>query len=143
MFERDYLMKMLVDLAAAIRRSMLKAKEDKDLQGSVDILDSSIGQATDLDGSVLLTLSPDSIAQVLQVSNADPRVVIYIAHSMQLQAHYLEKLNNLELAELRRKQAYALASAYNFELPENIEEADEELFDEDAFIKSIDDMCES
>lgn len=143
MFERDYLMKMLVDLAAAIRRSMSRAREDKDLKGSIDILNSSIGQATDLDGSVLLTLSPDSIAQVLQVSNADPRVVIYIAHSMQLQAHYLEKLNDLEMAELRRKQAFALSSAYNFSLPEHIEEVDEKMFDQDAFIESINEMCNS
>lgn len=76
MFERDYLVRMLVDLAAAIRRSLQRARGEKDIAGAAQTIENSISTATDLDGSVLLSLSPDSIAQVLQVSNTDPRVVI-------------------------------------------------------------------
>lgn len=143
MFERDYLMRMLIDLAAAIRRSIEKSRSNKDLESAAEILESSISEATDLDGSVLLTLSPDSIAQVLQVSNTDPRVVIYIAHSMQLQSHYLEKLGNTQLADLRLKQAQALATAYDIELPDSVDEVDDDMFDEEAFINSINEMCEN
>lgn len=143
MFEQDYLVRMLIELAAAIRRSFERAHGKKDDDGAAATLENSIGAATDLDGSVLLSLSPESIASVLQVANTDPRVVIYIAHSMQLLAHYLRKSGKNEVAELRDKQAKALADAYNFELPENIEQVDDEDFNEDEFIESIDKLCEA
>lgn len=143
MFERDYLMRMLIDLAKAISLSLQKARGEKDIESAAMTLENSIGQATDLDGSVLLTLAPESIAQVLKVSNTDPRAVIYIAHSMLLQSHYLEKLNDFAKSDLRKKQAYALASAYNFDLPEDITNVDLNDFDEEEFLKSIEDMCDA
>lgn len=142
MFERDYLVKMLVELAAAIRRALDKSREANDLEGACDILENSITSSTDLDGAVLMTLAPESIASVLQVANTDPRVVIYVAHSMKLQAHYLRQLNNTAVADLREKQANALAKAYNFELPNNIEEVDDELFNDEEFLESIEKLCE-
>lgn len=142
MFERDYLVRMLVDLATAICRALDKSREEKDLEGACETLENAITSATDLDGAVLMTLAPDSIASVLQVANTDPRVVIYVAHSMQLQAHYLRQLNNNSVAELREKQAQALAKAYNFELPENVDEVDDELFNDEEFLKSIEELCE-
>lgn len=143
MFERDYLVRMLVDLAAAIRRALDKSREAKDLEGACETLENSITNATDLDGAVLMTLAPESIASVLQVANTDPRVVIYVAHSMQLQAHYLRQLNNDAMADLRQKQARALAHAYKFELPEKIDEVDDELFNDEEFLKSIEELCEA
>lgn len=143
MFERDYLVRMLVDLAAAIRRALDRSRDAKDLEGACETLENSITNATDLDGAVLMTLSPESIASVLQVANTDPRVVIYVAHSMQLQAHYLRKLNNEAVAELRDKQAHALAEAYKFDLPQNIDEVDGELFNDEEFLKSIEELCEA
>lgn len=141
LFERDYLVRMLVDLAAAIKRSMQLARGEKDLESATAALENSITNAVDLDGSVLLTLAPESIAQVLQISNTDPRVVIYIAHSMLLQSHYLRELNDENLASLREEQAKALAQAYHFELPDKLENLDDECFNEDEFIASIDEMC--
>lgn len=143
MFEQDYLVRMLVELAAAIRRSLTRSREAKDLEGAVQTLENSITNATDLDGAVLMTLSPESIASVLEVSNADPRVVVYIAHSMQLQAHYLRKLNRDTVADLRDKQAQALAKAYNFDLPDNLDQVDDELFNDEEFINSIEQLCEA
>lgn len=143
MFERDYLVRMLVDLAAGIRRSLDRARGEKDLSGAAETLENTISNATDLDGSVLLSLAPESIAQVLQVSNTDPRVVIYIAHSMQLQAHYLRQLNREDTASLRDQQACALAKAYNFELPDDITQVDLENFDEDEFISEIEQMFDN
>lgn len=142
MFERDYLMKMLIDLAAAIRRSLSAAREEDDLDSACKTLENTISSATDLDGSVLLTLSPESIASVLQVANTDPRVVIYIAHSMLLQSHYLEKLGDATKSELRKSQALALSSAYNIPLPQDITQVDIDDFDEEAFLESIQSMCE-
>ena len=120
MFERDYLVRMLVEFAASIRRAMQRARDEEDLDGACMTLESSISSATDLDGEVLLSLSPESIAQVMQVSDVDPRVVTYIAHSMKLESEYLLELNNKQKAELRIAQANALARAYNIDLDDDL-----------------------
>ena len=120
MFERDYLVRMLVEFAASIRRAMQRARDEEDLDGACMTLESSISSATDLDGEVLLSLSPESIAQVMQVSDVDPRVVTYIAHSMKLESEYLIELNNKEKAELRIAQANALARAYDIDLDDDL-----------------------
>ena len=133
---------MLVDLAAAIRRSLDKSRGEKDYAGAAQTLESSITNATDLDGAVLMTLAPESIASVLQVANADPRVVIYVAHSMLLQSYYLEKAGNKEVSALRRKQAHALAHAYKFDLPDSIDSVDADKFNDEEFLKSIEELCE-
>lgn len=142
MFEQDYLYRLIMALITAIRKSIQKALGEKDLDKAAETLENSISQATDLDGSVLLSLAPESIAQVLQVSNTDPRVVIYVAHSMQLQAHYLKQIGKIELSNLRNKQAHALADAYHFDLPEE-QDLEEDRFNEEEFLKSIEELCEN
>ncbi len=116
MFEQDYIMRMLVGWADAIRRSMLKAAGQKDPQGAAELLEASISEATDIDGEVLLSLSPESIASVLQVSGTDPQVVEYISRSLLLEANYLREAKFDEMAKLREEQAYALAHAFGFEV---------------------------
>ena len=82
------------------------------------MLESAIGDATDLDGSMLLSLAPESMASVLQVSGVDPHVTEYVANSLQLESEFLRSAGNDELAEVRAGQARALASAYGLELAE-------------------------
>ena len=142
MFEQDYLYRLIMALITAIRKSIQKALGEKDLDKAAETLENSISQATDLDGSVLLSLAPESIAQVLQVSNTDPRVVIYVAHSMQLQAHYLKQTGKIELSNLRNQQAHALADAYHFDLPEE-QDLEEDRFNEEEFLKSIEELSEN
>lgn len=61
---------------------------------------------------------------------------------MLLQSHYLRQLNKIETAILREEQAKALAKAYDFSLPEKIDDVDSELFNEDEFIESIEKLYE-
>ena len=44
----------------------------------------ALGDATDLDGEALLSLAPESLASVLQVSGVDPHLTEYIARSLML-----------------------------------------------------------
>ena len=82
------------------------------------MLENAIGDATDLDGSMLLSLAPESMASVLQVSGVDPHVTEYVANSLQLESEFLRSAGNDELAEVRAGQARALASTFGFELAE-------------------------
>lgn len=116
MFEQDYLVRLLSDFAAAIRRSIQRAEERHDLAEAARSLESAVSNATDLDGGVLLSLSPESIAGVLEVAGTDPHVTEYIARSLLLSARYHADAGEVALAELRRGQAHAVAKAYGHNL---------------------------
>ena len=102
----------------AMRRSIERADDGRDPAAAADMLENAIGDATDLDGSMLLSLAPESMASVLQVSGVDPHVTEYVANSLQLESEFLRSAGSDELAEVRAGQARALASAYGLELAE-------------------------
>lgn len=140
MFERDYLVRMLVNLANAIRKSLNKARGEGDLSASIEILQDSITNSIDIDGSVLMSLNPDSFVSVIKVSNTDPRAVVYIVYSMLLQSYYLKKLNQTELSLLRQQQAEKLACEYNVDIIDVCEFFDNENLNEDKFLNKLEVM---
>lgn len=125
MLQQDYLVRMLMRLAEAISKSLAKAKDDDDPEEAAELLENAIGEATELDGAVLLSLAPESIASVVQISGTDPRVVEYIARTLMLEASYLEDAGKPEKAALRNEQALALANAYGIDVS-SVELSEEE-----------------
>ena len=87
MFERDYLMKLILGYFKTIVIVIKQGEKEKDPEGAADLLEQAIGEATEIDGEVLLSLAPESIASVLQVSGTDPKVVGYVAHGLLLATH--------------------------------------------------------
>lgn len=122
MFERDYLVNILLQYAEILRRSWFKARHESDPRGAAAMLEATVGQATDIDGATLLSLSPESMAGVLQVSGVDERVAGYIARSLALASSYLNELGDRQLAALRFQQARSLADAYGIDLPESADD---------------------
>ena len=119
MFEQDYLMRIFVTFAEAIRRSMQKANGDHDPAAAAEMIETAVSEATELDGAVLLSLAPESIASILSVSGTDPRVIEYIARSLLLESTYLQDSGQPEKSQLRAQQAAALAQAYNLDMTDN------------------------
>lgn len=117
MLHQDYLMRMILDLVTAMRRSYERSQGQKDPQGAADMLEIAIGEATDIDGAVLLSLSPESIASILQVSGTEPQLIEHLARSLMLASEYHFEAGDAALGELRKAQAHALADAYGVELP--------------------------
>lgn len=126
MFEQDYLMRIIAQLLGAIRRSMERAAGEDDPDGAAQMLDAALGEATDLDGEALLSLAPDSLAQILQVSGVDPHVTEYLARSLLLSSRYYGDAGRAEMSALRRRQAFAVADAFGHGLSDDVV-ADEEL----------------
>lgn len=126
MFEQDYLMRIIAQLLGAIRRSMERAAGEDDPDGAAQMLDAALGEATDLDGDALLSLAPDSLAQILQVSGVDPHVTEYLARSLLLSSRYYGDAGHVEVSALRRRQAFAVAEAFGHGLSDDAV-ADEEL----------------
>ena len=119
MLEQDYLMKLILQFFRAMVRSWELKEEKDDPELAADTLEAAIGNATEMDGAVLLSLSPDSIAQVLRVSGTDPNVVEYVARGLLLESVYLAEAGQGGLSDIRAAQAKALADDYGFMLPEN------------------------
>lgn len=116
MFERDYLVRMMAEFAQGIGLAIRRARNEHDPHSAAMMLEAAIGSATDIDGDVLLALSPGSIAAILDVSGVDPNVVEYVAQSIALAGTYYKESGNISLGNLRLEQAKALAEAYGFEL---------------------------
>ena len=141
MLEQDYLMKLILQFFRGMVRSWELKEEKDDPELAADMLETAIGTATEMDGAVLLSLSPDSIAQVLRVSGTDPNVVEFVARGLLLESVYLSEAGNDELANVRAAQARALANDYGFELPDDPTDFDamEEDLDEIALQGDLDD----
>ena len=118
MFERDYLMRLIADFMQGIRLSLERASGGHDPAGAADSLDRAIGSATDIDPDVLLALTSDSIASIMQVSGVDSRVVEYVARSLLLSSRYHAEAGDADKAKLRLDQGLAVARAYGYELTE-------------------------
>ena len=67
MLQQDYLLRMIMQFAEAIRQSMQKAQGEHDPRIAAEILEAAVGEATDIDGSILLGLTPESMVQIMQV----------------------------------------------------------------------------
>lgn len=119
MFEQDYLMRLILQFFRGMVRSWELKEDEDDPELAAETLETAIGNATDMDAGVLLSLSPDSIAQVLQVSGTDPNVIEYVSRGLLLESVYLTDAGNAEMAAIRAAQARALADAYGFQLPED------------------------
>lgn len=59
----------------------------------------ALGDATDLDGEALLSLAPESLASVLQVSGVDPHLTECIARSLMLSGRYHGEAGRADMAE--------------------------------------------
>lgn len=119
MFEQDYLMKQFLMFFKALTRSWEQMQEEEDPQGAAETLENAIGAATEMDGTALLTLAPESIASIMQVTGVDPNIVEYLSRSMLLESVYLNQAGDTALADIRAAQARAIAQAYGFGLPED------------------------
>lgn len=122
MFERDYLMSIIMKYAEMLVKSWSRHKDKDDPLGSAQMLETAVGDATDIDGDALLSLAPESMASVMQVSGIDPRVCEYIGRSLVLASTYLQEAGDQERANLRYQQAVALSHVYGFELPDSAEQ---------------------
>ncbi len=118
MLHQDYLMRMFLQLAIAMRESFQRARGEKDPVAAATMLDQALEDATEIDGSLLLRMSPDSMAAMLQLSQTDPQLMEYVTRTLLLSSRYCQEAGNTSQAELRRGQAYAVAQAFSISLSE-------------------------
>ncbi|MCD8316044.1 MAG: hypothetical protein LUB61_01365 [Eggerthellaceae bacterium] len=144
MLQKDYLMSMILALCKAIVRSKERSDPgNDDPLGAAENLEDALAAATDLDADLLLSLEPESMVSLLEVSATDSRVAGYMARSLILAGHYRKRAGQDELAELRVAQGRALAAAYDDEIPDlPIDEMGFELLFPDGLVDMTDENLE-
>lgn len=136
MLQEDYLMRMFSMLITAIRESILRAGQKEDPEAAAKLLDNALDGATEIDGSLLLSLAPETMSLMLQMSETDPKLMEYVSRTLLLSSKFYGQAGQLDMSQLRSGQAHAVASTFGLELadadiePENLEsffgEAEEE-----------------
>lgn len=116
MYQQDYLMRMFIQLAIAMRESMQRARGEHDPYGAATMLEKSLDDATEMDSSLLLRMAPESMAAMLQLSQPDKQLMEYVSRSLLLSSEYLKEAGQDSTSQLRREQAYAVAQSFDIEL---------------------------
>lgn len=116
MLQQDYLLRMFTALAVAIRESIMRAQGDEDPEGAAELLEAALDNSTEIDGSLLLQMAPESFVTMIQLSQTNPDLIGYISRTLMLESQYLREAGLDTKANLREAQAQALARAYGFEV---------------------------
>ncbi len=113
MLQQDYLMRLVMEFVAAVRR-VLDAP-DRDPLSSAMALESAMARAVDLDADALFRLQPESFAGLLKVAGGDPEAMPYVANALILESRFLTQAGEPDAAQLRMRQARALFREFGME----------------------------
>ncbi|MDR0501195.1 MAG: hypothetical protein LBG97_08170 [Coriobacteriales bacterium] len=110
MFENDYIMRMVLQLATVIRKSLMGGyRETKD---DVKAIENAISDAVDIPGDILFSLEPKSMVTMLQLGSFDIKLAEYVVRSLYYEAKLLDESELHAKANLRREQANEIANTY-------------------------------
>ena len=123
MFQNDYLMRMILQLVEAIRRSMQHGYASREEE--IQAIEAALGECMDLDPSLALNLAPDSLVSVLELGNFDSQLGGYVTRTLYYEADLLEAENKTQSASLRRAQASAIALKYAIDISSDAVSAEE------------------
>lgn len=120
MFEQDYLMKLLLAFYQAMFKSLRRVTdEDEDPKEAADTLDEVVGNAVGMDGTSLLSLTPESVAGVLQVSGTDPRVTDSSREACCCRPSICRRRSKVRWRRCAWNRRRAVANAYGIDLPDD------------------------
>jgi hypothetical protein len=105
--ETDYVLRLIEELAAAIRAALEKAGL-KDAEEPDDLAGQAIGLALSMDPALASSLSPQSLVALLTLGDVDDRVVALVLQAIEIEAAALQHRGHLSAAQFRREQAAAI-----------------------------------
>ena len=136
MIEQDYLLRLIAQFIRAMLHAMRvagrhtdetregeegegpltdDAAPNPDPLGAAALLETAFGECIDMDESVLLVLAPESFAGVLHISGVEAELVPHLVRCLELEADFLDEGGMPARADLRRRQAEALALVYGID----------------------------
>ena len=110
-YRNDYILRLIEQMGSLIRLAFERFREGGTAGEPVDVLHEAIGLAVDMDPGLFLTLAPQSMVSLVEISALDDRVVGKLAEALLLEAEVLEAAGSFVEAGVRRDQAAALLHA--------------------------------
>ncbi len=110
-YRSDYVMRLIEQMGAAIRLAFDRFREGGEPEESIEALHRAIGLAVDMDPALFLTLAPQSMVSLVEISGLDDRVVGKVAEALTLEADILDFDGWTVEAAVRREQSTALLHA--------------------------------
>ncbi len=129
MLHRDYLLEVIDQFVSTVSRALSRALLERDLDAAAEV-EEAVAELIQLDPDTAMSLSPESLVVMMQLSGTGDAVAGYAAYALNRLADAYERSGDAGVAELRRGQAQAIASAFGADLdqiPEELREVEERL----------------
>ncbi|MDR2673284.1 MAG: hypothetical protein LBC35_08470 [Coriobacteriales bacterium] len=110
MFENDYIMRMILQLTRALRKSLNRQFPTR--ESELDDIEGRVAEAAGLDPRLMFKLEPESLVSVLELGNFDAALAGYVVRSLYYEASLLEEDGQLARADLRYRQGDAIADRF-------------------------------
>lgn len=126
MLQRDYILEIIEQFVNAVLLSLRKALVKQDREAAEEV-EEAVATLLDLDPSVALELSPDSLVTMMLLSGMADSVAEYVAYTLHRLGDAYEGAGEESLAAIRRAQAEAVAESFMCDLtvpPQGLEELD-------------------
>lgn len=115
MLQRDYLLELMSNFVESISKALLSAHAVKDPSLALEdahAIEQDIAGLLDMDPSVALSLSPDSLVTMLVLSGLGETLAEYIVFALMRLADIYEQAGDSDTADFRRQQAAAIAESF-------------------------------
>lgn len=129
MLQRDYILMLITQFVDAITEPALHAFAHLDLK-SIHQVEHAVGDILQLDPETALMLTPESLVTMMDLSGIGDTVAGYVAYALNRISSLYERRGDEGLADLRLRQARAVAVAYGWDLsnvPEELAELDRQI----------------
>ena len=130
MLERDYILMVISEFVRMVTEALRLAHFDRSEESFIQV-ETAVSELVGLDPKTALSLSPDSLVQVMILSGVGFEVAGHAAYALDRLADEYEDAGKDDLAATRRMQAEAIAESFGWDLnrvPEELSGLDEELY---------------
>ena len=131
MLHRDYLLEVIEQFVSTVSRALARALLERDLEAATEV-EEAVAELVQLDPDTAMSLSPDSLVIMMQLSGTGDAVAGYAGYALMRLSEAYAAMGETELAEMRAEQAYAIADGFGADL----NEIPEELRDVEARLRS-------
>lgn len=111
MLQRDYLLELIKRFGDGLRECLLPATLEADA-GSIAEVEDAIGRLIDLDGASALSLAPESLVTMMELSGVADSVAGHASYALLRLANAYDRAGDPATAQIRREQARAVAEAF-------------------------------
>lgn len=121
MLHRDYLLEVIEQFVSTVSQALARALLERDLDAAVEV-EEAIAELVQLDPETAMSLAPESLVIMMQLSGTGDAVAGYAAYALNRLGDAYERMGDAELATMRHDQAQAVADAFGADINEIPEE---------------------